>query len=455
MTKAMDIACRTILLAALCWVSLFIGCKDSDRGANHETEGAEQTVEAKESAVSGESGVSDREVEPTGSSGSNVDELEELTSNECGPGQINNQYTQGHCCWPGQAWSSKKRTCLGEPTTCPKDAVRIGADCAFEPECLGGQTRASDGFHCCWPGQGWSSKQLQCVGDPKSCPGDWVASSEGCAPKETPDGYAAIPAGTFTMGSPAWERGHERDEQLHEVTISRPFWLKKTEVTWREWAAVVGEPRWVEDSYMPFEPRKMANMLSWYDAVAYLNKLSEKQGLETCYELGGCSGEIGGVCLPEGGHEYGEPCDEDFTCETVKFKGLSCEGYRLPTEAEWEYAARAGSPGPRYAELDVMVERGGGWETLEDSAGEQPNAWGLSNVFGGVWEWTNDWYGAYPEGDVTDPVGPSSGSLRVRRGPANANDDLDTRAAERSGYPADFRGPDNMGFRPARTMERR
>ena len=93
------------------------------------------------------------------------------------------------------------------------------------------------------------------------------------------------------------------------------------------------------------------------------------------------------------------------------------ERYRLPTEAEWEYAARAGTSGDRYGNLGAIA-----W--YEDNSGDRthpvgrkaPNAWGLYDMLGNVWEWVEDWYGDYPGGAVTDPAGPVSGSKRVSRG---------------------------------------
>jgi formylglycine-generating enzyme required for sulfatase activity len=96
-----------------------------------------------------------------------------------------------------------------------------------------------------------------------------------------------------------------------------------------------------------------------------------------------------------------------------------CEavGMRLPTEAEWEFAARAGSTGSRYGDLDVIAwyDDNSGQQT-HDVAKKKPNAWGLYDVLGNVWEWAADWYGSYASEAVTDPRGPSEGSFRVRRG---------------------------------------
>jgi formylglycine-generating enzyme required for sulfatase activity len=127
--------------------------------------------------------------------------------------------------------------------------------------------------------------------------------------------------------------------------------------------------------------------------VAYANAVSKKAGLEACYEIAGSD-----VRWP---------------------KGIDCKGYRLPTEAEWEYAARAGTKGARYGDLDAVA-----WyednsdETTRPVGGKEANAWGLSDMIGNVWEWCWDWAGAYKSGSATDPIGPDAGTYRILRGGA-------------------------------------
>ena len=108
------------------------------------------------------------------------------------------------------------------------------------------------------------------------------------------------------------------------------------------------------------------------------------------------------------------------------------QAYRLPTEAEWEYAARAGTIGPRYGELDVIAWHSGnsGGETHPVKQ-KAANAWGLYDMIGNVWEWCSDWYGAYPSGSVTDPTGESSRSNRVYRGGSWINEARSCRSALR------------------------
>lgn len=234
------------------------------------------------------------------------------------------------------------------------------------------------------------------------------------------DKYIIIQPGSFVMGSPP-EEAHSNEEQ-HLVTITRPFYLKATEVTQGEWQALMGSN---PSKFSSCGESCPVEQVSWNDAVAYCNALSRKEGLESCY-------------------------DGD------RFKGLSCKGYRLPTEAEWEYAARAGSTGATYGGLDAIAWHNGNSGGMTHPVGQKmPNAWGLYDMIGNVWEWVNDWYDKYPGGAVSDPVGPSSdsfrGSFRVHRGGSWGYTARSCRAAFRvSNDPGNRFG--NLGLRVARSI---
>ena len=215
-----------------------------------------------------------------------------------------------------------------------------------------------------------------------------------------------IPAGRFTMGSPGSEEGRSSDETQHEVVLSQGFFMAETECTQGQWEMVMGSnPSNFKGANRPVEK------VSWDDAVEYCRKLTVKQR--------------GEGMLPVGWE------------------------WRLPTESEWEYAARAGTTGPRYGELDAI-----GWHDGNSGSETHPvkqkaaNVWGLHDMIGNVWEWCSDWSEGYPTGSVTNPTGPKSGSSRVFRGGSWLSVARYARSASRNGLVPGFRYL-NLGFRPA------
>jgi formylglycine-generating enzyme required for sulfatase activity len=231
-----------------------------------------------------------------------------------------------------------------------------------------------------------------------------------------PVDFVRIEPGSFMMGSPESEGDRDSDEVQHEVTITRAFWLGKYEVTQAEWEAELGS----NPSHFKGCPTCPVENVSWEDAVQYANARSKKEGLEACY-----SG--------------------------ADFKGLACTGYRLPTEAEWEYAARAGSQDSRYGPADAVGWYSGNSGDKTHPVGEKlANAWGLHDMLGNVWEWTHDWGGAYG-GAARDPVGPSSGAFRVGRGGGWFNGAGTLRAANRS-YNTHGDRFSSLGFRLSRSV---
>jgi formylglycine-generating enzyme required for sulfatase activity len=203
-------------------------------------------------------------------------------------------------------------------------------------------------------------------------------------PTPAPPGMVRISGGTFMMGSPDSENSRESDEgPQHSVTVSG-FSMAKYEVTQGEYQAVMGtNPSGFSGGNLPVE------QVSWYDAIVYCNALSQREGLTPAYTISGSN---------------------------VTWN-RSANGYRLPTEAEWEYACRAGTTTPYYTGDSISKSQANYNENGTMDVGSfVPNAWGLYDMAGNVWEWCWDWYEDYSTGSQTNPEGPSTGTNRVERG---------------------------------------
>jgi len=208
--------------------------------------------------------------------------------------------------------------------------------------------------------------------------------------------FVRIPSGTFLMGSNSSEAGtHEKP--AHMVNVSRPFYMATTEVTQAQWKAVMaGNPSRFHGDDLPVE------RVSWSEAREFIRRLNAWEGTTL---------------------------------------------YRLPTEAEWEYACRAGTSGPWYGGLDSIAwyESNGGGRTHPVSL-KHVNAWGLYDMLGNVYEWCGDWKGEYLGEDLKDPRGPREGTFRVVRGGSWLVHDNRVRS-----YFRDFLTPDELrddvGFR--------
>lgn len=219
----------------------------------------------------------------------------------------------------------------------------------------------------------------------------------------------AITPGTFQMGQSS--RFYESERPMTSVTLTKLFWLGKTEVTQFQWQSVMGKnPSNFKGANLPVE------RVSWRDAMEFCRRLTERERT---------AGR-----LPEG------------------------YVYMLPTEAQWEYACRAGTTDDYAGDLDKMgwYNRNSG-NTTHPVGKKQANAWGLYDMHGNVWEWCLDWYKGYTGGSVRDPTGPSSsGDGRITRGGDWTGVAEDCRSANRNYEVSSFRYA-NIGFRLALSPE--
>jgi len=216
-----------------------------------------------------------------------------------------------------------------------------------------------------------------------------------------------IPAGTFTMGSPERQQG---DGPQTRVTISQPFWLGQTEVTQGQWKALMGIDVVEQVRRQLAEDRLTGNQLSWRDGL--------NRNVSDPHELVYNTGDDVPVYWVSW-EEAVEFCRRLTERERTAGRLPAGYEYRLPTEAEWEYACRAGTTTATYAPDLDQIAWYGEWEAGPYAvATKRSNDWGLYDMLGNVWEWCGDWYARkLPGGSVRDPTGPSAGSTTAAGGP--------------------------------------
>jgi sulfatase modifying factor 1 len=296
---------------------------------------------------------------------------------------------------------------LGWTVSCPEGDVDLDGVCDSEDQCLGNDAIGdADGDLVC------DDRDI-CLGDDAlgdadgdgRC-GDAVDCQPGTTYEDRQLGVIlCIPAGTFTMGCLAGrddDLGCNADETPHEVTLTRAFQVMEAEITQAQYEAVMGDnPSYFRDATLPLDS------VTWNEVVAFADAVSVVQGLAPC--------------------GTGDP--------------YACDGWRLPTEAEWEYSARGGE-GFLYSgsdDLDAVAwHSGNSNRTTHAGCGRTRNGFGLCDLSGNVMEWTLDWRAEYPFGVSVDPLGASSGSIRVIRGGSYGALPRGARVA--------FRGGDSVGF---------
>jgi formylglycine-generating enzyme required for sulfatase activity len=216
--------------------------------------------------------------------------------------------------------------------------------------------------------------------------------------------FVLIPAGTFLMGSPdSYTEANDNEKPVHQVTISQAFYLGKYPVTQAQWEAIMGDDN---PSQFKHDPTRPVERVSWHGALAFLRELTEREG---------------------GGD------------------------YRLPTEAQWEYACRAGTKTPRYhPDCNAIAWYDGNSNGYSQPVGQKlPNAWGLHDMLGNVYEWCLDGRRQYTAAAAVDPIGPTdAGANHVIRGGSWDHSARFVRAALRDWYPPDTRS-NSLGFRCA------
>jgi formylglycine-generating enzyme required for sulfatase activity len=252
--------------------------------------------------------------------------------------------------------------------------------------------------------------------------------------------FVNIQGGSFHMGSTS---GESNEQPVHSVNLTS-FCIGRNEVTQNDWQSIMGtnpaSGYGVGSNYPVY-------YINWYEILVYCNKRSVQDGLTPCYSINGQTNPDDWGSAPTSSNSSWDA----VTCDWTK------TGYRLPTETEWEFAARGGNQSHGYTYsgynyLDEVAWYISNSSNLTHQVGiKAPNELGIYDMSGNVWEWVWDWYGSYESSSHNNPTGPGSGSHRLSRGGSWLSDNSNCRVTVRNfAYPA---GSNLLGFRLARTMQ--
>ena len=269
-----------------------------------------------------------------------------------------------------------------------------------------------------------------------------------------PENMVLIPAGSFDMGDHFGE-GSSDELPVHNVSLDA-YYMNKYEVTQLEYETLIGSNP--SDPSYGIGNARPVNNVSYYDIMVYCNKLSIEESLTPCYTIDGSTDPADWGTVPTSSNSTWDAVICDF----------SVTGYRLPTEAEWEYAAKGGASWEDHNRYSGCIEESDltdyGWYSAnngssgtpeygcKDVGTKLPNQLGLYDMSGNLYEWCFDWYGSYSSDAQTNPSGPASGSYRILRG-GYWNDTVNPlRSAYRGRYYPSNRS-NGIGFRLVRTAE--